>query len=157
MIDMGIDVVVDEGVNTPCSSNMIEKVVTTSCAIAQGITQPILCVRFAADKDVQALNAQWREQDKVTDVLSFAMQEEDIDETQSLGDIILAAPFVAQEAQKLGLDIDAHSYHLIAHGTLHLLGYDHMEDEQAEQMQQLEHTIMAELGLHVPYPMVDKS
>ncbi len=153
MIDTGIEVMVDEGVDTPCSFAMIEKVVKTSCAIAQGIRQPVLCVRFAADADVRALNARWRNQDKVTDVLSFPMQEGDIDESQPLGDIVLAMPFVAREAQRLGLHIDAHSYHLIAHGTLHLLGYDHMEDKQAEQMQQLEHTIMARLGLHAPYPV----
>jgi probable rRNA maturation factor len=147
-----IDIVVDEGVAMPCTSEMIEKVVKTSCFEAKTIKNPSLCIRFANNDAVRKLNQQWRNQDKVTDVLSFPMQEGVIHKAEPLGDIILATPFVAEEAKRLSLDFDAHCYHLIAHGTLHLLGYDHMEDDEAQLMQQLEHTIMAKLGLHNPYP-----
>jgi probable rRNA maturation factor len=150
-----IDVVVDQNVDMPCISEMIEKAVKMSCFEAKTIKNPSLCIRFANNDAVKKLNSQWRNQDKVTDVLSFPMQEGDLDEAEPLGDIILATPFVAEEAKHLGLDFDAHCYHLIAHGTLHLLGYDHIDDGEAQQMQQLENTIMAKLGLHQPYPEVD--
>jgi len=151
-----IDIIIDEDVASPCLAEKIEKAVKTSCFEAKNIKNPSLCVRFANNDVVQALNHQWRNQDKVTDVLSFPMQDGELEEAESLGDIILAAPFVADEARRLDLDFDAHCYHLIVHGTLHLLGYDHMDDEEAQMMQQLENTIMAKLGLHKPYPEIAK-
>jgi len=144
---------VDEGLNVPFSQEMVENVVKTSCFEAKNIKNPSICIRFAANDIVQQLNAEWRNQDKVTDVLSFPMQEaDDINSEESLGDMVLAVPFVLDEAMRLDVDQDAHIYHLIAHSTLHLLGYDHMNDEEAEQMQRLENTIMLKLGLHKPYP-----
>jgi probable rRNA maturation factor len=81
------------------------------------------------------------------------MQEEDeLDADDFLGDIILAVPFVGQEAERLNLAVPDHMLHLIVHGTLHLLGYDHIDDKEAEVMQQLENTIMNKLNLHQPYP-----
>ena len=148
-----IEVMVDEGLNVSFSQEMVENVVKTSCFEAKNIKNPSVCIRFASDEVVQQLNAEWRNQDKVTDVLSFPMQEaEALDSQESLGDMVLAVPFVLDEAMRLDVDQDAHIYHLIAHSTLHLLGYDHMNDEEAEQMQRLENTIMLKLGLHKPYP-----
>ncbi len=150
-----IEVVIDEGIQVSFSQEIISKVVETSCFLAKNIKKPSVCVRFASNEEVQRLNAQWRNQDKVTDVLSFPMQEDVLDATESLGDMILAVPFVCDEAKRLELVEDAHIYHLIAHSTLHLLGYDHMQDNEAEHMQRLENTVMAELGLHKPYPEWD--
>ncbi len=148
-----IDIMVDEGVCAAFSSAMIEKTVATSCKLAGYASDVSLCVRFADDDTVKQLNAAWRKRDKVTDVLSFPMQEAaSIDTSQPLGDMILAAPFVRDEAERLGVPEDAHIYHLVAHSTLHLLGYDHMQDDEAEIMQRLENDIMHALGLHKPYP-----
>jgi len=148
-----IEVMVDEGLNVSFSQEMVENVVKTSCFEAKNIKNPSVCIRFASDEVVQQLNAEWRNQDKVTDVLSFPMQEaEALDSQESLGDMVLAVPFVLDEAMRLDVSQDAHIYHLIAHSTLHLLGYDHMNNEEAEQMQRLENTIMLKLGLHKPYP-----
>ncbi|MDX8381149.1 MAG: rRNA maturation RNase YbeY [Ghiorsea sp.] len=146
-----IELVIDDGVQASYSLEMLEKVVETSCFQAKQITKPLLCIRFAQNEDVQTLNAQWRQQDKVTDVLSFPMQDDELDAAESLGDIILAIPFVGEEAKRLDISFDAHLYHLIAHGTLHLLGFDHIEDDEAEEMQRLENKIMASLSLHTPY------
>ncbi len=151
-----VEVMVDEGLNVLFSQEMIENAVKTSCFEAKNIRKPSVCIRFASDEIVQQLNASWRNQDKVTDVLSFPMQEaEALDGKESLGDMVLAVPFVFEEARRLDVAQDAHIYHLIAHSTLHLLGYDHMNDTEAEQMQRLENTVMAELGLHKPYPEWD--
>ena len=147
-----IEVMVDEGLNVPFSQEMVENVVKTSCFEAKNIKNPSICIRFAANDIVQQLNAEWRNQDKVTDVLSFPMQEAgSLDASESLGDMILAMPFVRDEAKRLDVAEDAHIYHLIAHSTLHLLGYTHMLDADAEKMQRLENVIMAKLGLHKPY------
>jgi len=146
-----IELVIDDGVQASYALGMLEKVVETSCFQAKQITKPSVCIRFAQNDDVQALNAQWRQQDKVTDVLSFPMQDDELDAAESLGDIILAIPFVAAEAKRLDVSFDAHLYHLIVHGTLHLLGFDHIEDDEAEKMQRLENKIMASLSLHTPY------
>ena len=118
-------------------------------ATADAIT---LCIRLAGDEAVQALNSQWRGKDRVTDVLSFPMQEPPIDLREPLGDIALAYPFVWQEAARLALTPAAHLVHLVVHATLHLLGYDHIDDAEALTMQRLEQQAMRQLGLHNPYP-----
>ncbi len=152
MINM-IDVLTDEGVTPLIASALIEQAVKASCVEAKFMFEPILCVRFASDEAVKTLNEEWRNQDKVTDILSFPMQEDDaVKGGESLGDMILAQPFVQQEALRLGLSAQDHSAHLIVHGTLHLLGYDHITDEDAVVMQSLENRVMAQLGLHQPYP-----
>ncbi|OIO67168.1 MAG: rRNA maturation RNase YbeY [Zetaproteobacteria bacterium CG_4_9_14_3_um_filter_49_83] len=114
---------------------------------------PEVCLRFAVDVDVQQLNEQWRGKNAVTDVLSFPMQEHPPFNVQEpLGDIILALPFVIQEARQRDLKPSAHIIHLIVHGVLHLCGFDHIDDPEAEQMQALEADILLQLGLHHPYP-----
>lgn len=115
--------------------------------------QPAMCIRLADDAEVHALNAQWRHKDRVTDVLSFPMQDgPEIDPDEFLGDMILAMPFVVKEAARLGLPPHAHAMHLMVHGTLHLLGLDHEDDTEAAYMQGLERQAMQILGLHDPYP-----
>lgn len=151
-----IEVIIDEGLNVDVSHDFAQKVVEISCLIAKNIKKPSVCIRFAANDEVQQLNAEWRNQDKVTDVLSFPMQAiDDLNADESLGDMILAMPFVRDEAKRLDVAEGAHIYHLIAHSTLHLLGYDHMQDDEAEQMQRLENIVMETLGLHKPYPEWD--
>jgi probable rRNA maturation factor len=150
-----IDVVFDADVNHagfPATAD-IERAVRSVCDKAGFSGQPELCVRFATDEDIQALNKQWRELDKVTDVLSFPMQEgPNYDLNMSLGDIALAARFVRQQASSLDLPMQAHTLHLIIHAVLHLLGFDHVKNEDAIIMQKLEQRIMRHLGLHDPYP-----
>lgn len=120
-------------------------------------------VRLTDDAEVQALNRDYRNKDKATNVLSFPMvapgQIEDLVRTDLgevlLGDIVLAHGTCAREAAERAVRVEAHATHLIVHGTLHLLGYDHMEDREAEAMEALERKIMATLGLHDPYEPVE--
>jgi len=117
-------------------------------------------VRLTSDEEVHALNRQYRGKDKPTNVLSFPMVQPDLLETVSengddgellLGDIVLAHGVCAREADEKGATLDAHATHLIVHGLLHLLGYDHQGSAEAEHMESLERDIMARLGLHDPY------
>jgi len=150
-----IDIMVDDDVDADLPNQpSIESAVCLTCkAATNNIIIPHVCIRFAHDNVVQALNSQWRNKDKVTDVLSFPMQEGDIYAAdEPLGDIILAMPFVLHEAQRLQHEAHAHILHLIIHGMLHLLGHDHIHDDDACIMQRLESQIMKELHLHPPYP-----
>jgi probable rRNA maturation factor len=118
-----------------------------------------IAVRLTSDIEVRALNADYREKDKPTNVLSFPMLEADeladLSNTDTpevlLGDIILARGECEAEAAEKGISVAAHATHLIVHGTLHLLGFDHMEDGEAESMEALERAAMADLGHADPY------
>lgn len=121
-----------------------------------------VAVRLASDEEVRTLNRQYRDKDRPTNVLSFPMIQPDLLEsvTQNsddgeviLGDIVLAAGVCAAEAEERGVPVADHAAHLIVHGTLHLLGYDHQGDAEAEAMEDMERAAMAELGLHDPYPV----
>lgn len=104
-------------------------------------------VLFADDAAVRALNRQWRGKDQPTNVLSFPAPEG----FGALGDIALALETVAAEAQAQGKSAAQHATHLLAHGFLHLVGYDHEADDDAERMEARERTILAALGLPDPY------
>lgn len=150
-----IDIVVDAGVDMgrmPDAAQVADAVRAGYAEAGASGAQPDLCVRFADDAAVRELNRDWRARDSVTDVLSFPMQEGDIDAAEYLGDIVLAVPYVGREAARLALPPADHALHLIVHGVLHLLGYDHADDAEAERMQTLERQALERLGLHDPYP-----
>jgi probable rRNA maturation factor len=119
-----------------------------------------IAVRLTSDDEVRTLNRDYRHKDKPTNVLSFPMIQPDLLEavTQNsddgeviLGDIVLAHDICAVEAAERGVSVEDHATHLIVHGVLHLLGYDHMEDAAAEAMEDMERAALASLGLHDPY------
>lgn len=118
-----------------------------------------ISISLSDNDEVQALNAQWRNKDKPTNVLSFPMIEPDDFETLSntddgevlLGDMILAHGVCAAEAEEKGISLGDHVTHLIVHGTLHLLGYDHIEEQEGDHMEALEAKALASLGLANPY------
>ncbi|MBX9796688.1 rRNA maturation RNase YbeY [Sphingomonas sp.] len=118
-----------------------------------------ISLRLTDDAEVQALNRDYRGKDKPTNVLSFPMlaPEEVADLSLEgagellLGDIVLAHQTCAAEAAEKGIGLADHATHLIVHGTLHLLGYDHIDDSDAEAMEQLERDVLRALGLHNPY------
>ncbi len=121
-----------------------------------------VAVRLTSDDEVRTLNCQYRHKDKPTNVLSFPMIQPDLLEsvTQNsddgeviLGDIVLAYGVCEREAAERGIAVADHAAHLIVHGTLHLLGYDHQGDAEAEAMEEMERAALASLGLHDPYPV----
>ena len=119
-------------------------------------------VRLTTDEEVRQLNRQYRGKDKPTNVLSFPMIRPDLLETVTansddgevlLGDIVLAHGVCAAEAAERGVALADHAAHLMVHGVLHLLGYDHAADLEAEAMERIERDALFSLGLHDPYPV----
>ena len=117
-----------------------------------------ISVRLTGDDEVRALNAQWRGKDAATNVLSFPMVDEpDLHQTKVdapellLGDIVLARGVCAAEAADKAVPIEDHAMHLIVHGTLHLLGYDHHGEEEAADMESREVLALQRLGIANPY------
>ncbi len=119
-----------------------------------------ISIRLTSDEEVRELNAQYRQKDKPTNVLSFPMVQPDLIATVSqnsddgellLGDIVMAHGVCTREAMEKGVSTQEHATHLLVHGTLHLLGYDHMGDEEAEGMEEIERQALASLGIADPY------
>ncbi len=122
-----------------------------------------ISIRLTDDAEVQALNRQYRQKDKPTNVLSFPMVQDDLLESLAnsddgevlLGDIILARGICEREAAEKGVATREHATHLIVHGTLHLLGFDHIADDEADAMEDLERAALAMLGLDDPYVVTE--
>lgn len=110
-----------------------------------------LSLRLTDDVEIRQLNAQWRGHDEATNVLSFPTAAEPGAGTTILGDIALAYETLCREARDAGVLPADHYRHLVAHGFLHLIGYDHDTDEDAERMENLERRILARLGVADPY------
>ncbi|PRX04340.1 rRNA maturation RNase YbeY [Martelella mediterranea] len=114
---------------------------------------PELSLVFADDATIRDINAEWRDRDSATNVLSFPAFPVAPGEMPGpmLGDIVIAFETVAREAEALEKSFDDHLTHLLVHGFLHLLGYDHIENDEAEVMEGLETRILATLDLSDPY------
>ena len=114
-------------------------------------------VRLTGDEEVRALNSEWRGKDKPTNVLSFPLAEADeLERTGEgpelmLGDIVLARGVCEREAAEKAIPVETHATHLLVHGTLHLLGYDHHGDDEAADMESREARALARLGIADPY------
>ncbi len=107
-----------------------------------------LSIRIVDDAESQALNHQYRGKDKPTNVLSFGADD---DFSGLLGDLVICASVVAREAVEQGKTTRAHWAHMVVHGCLHLLGYDHESDKDAELMENRERSILAQFGFPDPY------
>lgn len=111
----------------------------------KGDEQAEVSVVLADDNFVQSLNKQYRHKDKPTNVLSFE------NEGLMAGDIVVAYETTLRESKEKGIPFRAHLAHLLTHGILHLQGYDHMTDKQAEKMEKLEIKLLQKLGYENPY------
>ncbi|MDR6983386.1 putative rRNA maturation factor [Rheinheimera pacifica] len=108
-------------------------------------------VRIVDNSESQQLNFDYRSKDKPTNVLSFPFQCPPGIELPLLGDLVICAPVVAAEAAEQHKCLQAHWAHMVVHGCLHLLGFDHINDDDAEQMEAEEITILQQLGITNPY------
>jgi len=115
--------------------------------------EPILSLRIVSVAESQQLNNDYRNKNKPTNVLSFPMQLENgfVLPEMMLGDLVICAQVVADEAKQQQKTNTAHWAHMLVHGMLHLQGFDHIEDAQAEEMETLEIKIMQQLGFENPY------
>lgn len=161
-----LDISLDADSDWDCSNwaEIARKAATSAIAesafpqLGSGARSVELGVRLTSDEEVRALNAEWRGKDRATNVLSFPMAEPDelIDASPGgpelmLGDIVLARGVCAAEAADKAISIEAHASHLLVHGTLHLLGYDHHDDAAASDMEAREVRALARLGIADPY------
>lgn len=110
-----------------------------------------LVVRIVDEAEGRELNANYRGRDGATNVLSFDFGEPDLLDPPLLGDIVVCAPVVEREAQEQGKAPEAHWAHLVVHGVLHLLGFDHEDESEAERMEGIEREVLAGLGYPDPY------
>lgn len=110
-----------------------------------------LTIRLVDEAESQELNATYRQKDKPTNVLSFPFEAPPEIELNLLGDLVICVPVVIHEAQEQGKTEEAHWAHMVVHGTLHLQGFDHIEDDEAEVMEALETNILTEMGYPAPY------
>ncbi len=111
-----------------------------------------LSLVLADDAFVQKLNAQYRDKNRPTNVLSFPQDNEgDCPTDFCLGDLVLAYETIMREAKEQNKSFADHLTHLLVHGVLHLLGYDHQKKEKAEEMEALEITILSKMGIADPY------
>ncbi len=152
-----IDILVDDEVEAdglPAPALLRQTIYQAlQCAGFDNVEAAQLCLRLTTDAQIRELNRQWRGQDSATDVLSFPLQAGPaftLDEY--LGDVVLAFPYVVREAERLSLPLADHVQHLLVHGILHLVGFDHAGAEDKRRMQALERQAMQALGLHDPFP-----
>ena len=110
-----------------------------------------MTVRIVDEAESHALNLNYRGKDRPTNVLSFPFECPDEVELPLLGDLVICRQVVEREAQEQDKPVMAHWAHMVVHGSLHLLGYDHIEDDEAEEMESLETQIMTGLGCADPY------
>ena len=121
-------------------------------ALRQRTAPSELTIRIVDEAEGRELNRTWRGKDYATNVLSFPAEiPEGLLDIPLLGDLVICAQVVAREAADQGKSPDAHWAHLTLHGCLHLLGYDHIDDDEAEEMEALERQLLAELGYPDPY------
>ncbi|CAK3931286.1 rRNA maturation RNase YbeY [Vibrio sp. 10N.286.55.E10] len=110
-----------------------------------------LTVRIVDMQESHQLNHEYRGKDKPTNVLSFPFEAPPGIELDLLGDLIICRQVVEKEAEEQSKPLLAHWAHMVVHGSLHLLGYDHIEDDEAEEMESLETEIMQTMGFEDPY------
>jgi probable rRNA maturation factor len=140
----------------------VQELVEDAVAAVRGSDGPEceLSVRLVDEDEARSLNRQFREQDTATNVLSFPAElpfNLPADVPAALGDIVICGPLVEREASEQGKTAADHWGHLLVHGTLHLLGFDHQDNAQAEQMEALEVKILAARGINDPYRSITDS
>ena len=143
--------VASEHKHCPNVSQLGEWVDTTIALAKQVAPESELTVRIVDEPESQALNNQYRHKNKPTNVLSFPFESPGEIELDLLGDLVICAAIVAEEAKAQQKKELAHWAHMVVHGTLHLHGYDHVTDKDAEVMECLEIEILQKLGFSNPY------
>ena len=143
-----IDVEVEDAAWTDASADVEAVVEKAAQAVLNSRGEGSITILLTSDPEIQSLNARFRGKDYATNVLSFPAPES---AAPHLGDIALAYGVCAREAQAQGKSLRDHLMHLTAHGVLHLLGYDHETDAEAEEMEGMERAVLATLGVPDPY------
>jgi probable rRNA maturation factor len=133
------------------SSRSFRRWVDAALAGAKRRKSAELAIRIVGTREGRHLNRDYRGKDYATNVLSFPTEWPEGVSLPLIGDLAICAPVVAREAAEQGKPANHHWAHMTVHGVLHLLGYDHIEDADAEAMEALETRILAKLGINDPY------
>ena len=162
---MELDVAVEEPWPKDDWAQLAESAAEATSRIAPELAQPRLMASllFTSDSEIHALNRQWRQRDRPTNVLSFPMLDRSAllalapdGPPEMLGDVALSQETCAREAHEKGIALGDHAAHLIVHGLLHLAGHDHeISDADADAMEQLEVKALALMGIANPYRVGD--
>jgi probable rRNA maturation factor len=160
--DLAVDILIESGAwqTLPEAENVARRAISFAAASTDETRRrnAELSVLFCDDATIAVLNGQWRGQEKPTNVLSFPalpLPGASPDGNAPLGDIAIAYETLVREAAESGKTASAHLAHLVVHGFLHLVGYDHQIDDEAERMERLERDILARIGVADPYAACD--
>lgn len=151
-IELDLQIAVKEETGLPSFEDIL---LWLTSAVDKFQSQAEVTVRIVDDSESHQLNLEYRGKDKPTNVLSFPFEAPMGIEMDLLGDLVICKQVVEQEAKEQSKPLMAHWAHMVVHGSLHLLGYDHIEDEEAEEMESLETEIMQSMGFDDPY-LVEK-
>ncbi len=149
-LQLDMQLAVDKENDLPSEDELI-KWASAALALRTEHEEPELTIRIVDEAESQELNSEYRGKDKPTNVLSFPFEAPAHVPIPLLGDLIVCKQVVEREAVEQDKTLTAHWAHMIIHGCLHLLGYDHLEDEEAEEMEGIERAVMSELGFEDPY------
>ena len=134
----------------PSSENLSKWIRATLAGINHSKAIEV-CIRVVSEHESQSLNANYRNKDKPTNVLSFESDLPDFVDSDYIGDLVVCAAVLEQESEEQHKVLEQHWAHICIHGLLHLLGYDHMSEQEAEKMEAIEVAILAELNIGNPY------
>ncbi len=147
-IELDLQIACENELGLPSKSQLLEWL---NAVIPQFQPQAELTIRIVDEKESHQLNYQYRGKDKPTNVLSFPFEAPPGIEIDLLGDLIICRQVVEQESKQQNKPLFAHWAHMVVHGSLHLLGYDHIEDDEAEEMESIETELVQSMGFEDPY------
>ena len=152
-IILDLQIATDDNQNLPTEEQIMQWL---NVILPQFMDNAEITIRIVDEQESQQLNNTYRHKDKPTNVLSFPFESPIEIEVPLLGDLIICKQVVEAEAKEQDKSLTAHWAHMIVHGCLHLLGYDHILDEEAEEMENIEIDIMQQLGFNNPYQPIDE-
>ena len=152
-IILDLQIATDDNQNLPTEEQIMQWL---NVILPQFMDNAEITIRIVDEQESQQLNNTYRHKDKPTNVLSFPFESPIEIEVPLLGDLIICKQVVEAEAKEQHKSLTSHWAHMIVHGCLHLLGYDHILDEEAEEMENIEIDIMQQLGFDNPYQPIDE-
>ncbi|OTP89030.1 rRNA maturation RNase YbeY [Gilliamella apicola] len=152
-IILDLQIATDDNQNLPSEEQIMQWL---NVILPQFMDNAEITIRIVDEQESQQLNNTYRHKDKPTNVLSFPFESPIEIEVPLLGDLIICKQVVEAEAKEQDKSLTSHWAHMIVHGCLHLLGYDHILDEEAEEMENIEIDIMQQLGFNNPYQPIDE-
>ncbi|MWN04742.1 rRNA maturation RNase YbeY [Gilliamella sp. Pas-s95] len=152
-IILDLQIATEDNQNLPAEAQILQWL---EVILPQFVDNAELTIRIVDEQESQQLNNTYRHKDKPTNVLSFPFEAPIEIDVPLLGDLIICKQVVEAEAKQQHKSLTSHWAHMIVHGCLHLLGYDHILDDEAEEMENIEIDIMQQLGFEDPYQPIDE-